>query len=395
MKRILVLALCAVAGFLLPVSGWGEEGTGTLKRVAEINQAVEAHIGNLEQSKARQAEIEQNYAKLKKEVSLLQEREAALAEELKRNQQAVMDLQKEIELTSDEIESIERRFLTRIRVLYTSKSDSFWENLLLVSDQTSFQRNAYFMSRVRDYDKKILGELFDLKKSKEDAISSLKSAQEEKAAIQEQIAAQARLMAAKLGEQDKLLRQAREEKQKLQKTISRLKAQALRIETVITSLTGQEQKKEKTEVNARSDRSAGPLVAFDGPGLEPLKGSLALPVQGKLVTAASSANFKKMVGSKGLHFEVACGVSVAAVAPGRVIFNSVMPGLRQIVIIDHGQRSYSLYGNLESVEVTLKQEVQKGESVGVTGGSESPCEFYFEIRKNGITQATKSYLSGL
>ena len=55
------------------------------------------------------------------------------------------------------------------------------------------------------------------------------------------------------------------------------------------------------------------------------------------------------------------------------------------VVIDHGGGFYSIYGHLNIIEVRVLQTVQKGQSIGQSGGANSDQgpHLHFEIRGEG------------
>ena len=69
---------------------------------------------------------------------------------------------------------------------------------------------------------------------------------------------------------------------------------------------------------------------------------------------------------------------------GRVIYNGIMPEYGTILILDHGDREYSLYGRVVSPLATVGEVVQKGQVIAQVGEPDATGKnLYFEIRKNG------------
>jgi murein DD-endopeptidase MepM/ murein hydrolase activator NlpD len=56
------------------------------------------------------------------------------------------------------------------------------------------------------------------------------------------------------------------------------------------------------------------------------------------------------------------------------------------VVLDHGQGLSSVYGHLSRIDVTLGQEVKKGEPLGLTGqtGLAGGDHLHFSIMVNGV-----------
>ena len=73
-------------------------------------------------------------------------------------------------------------------------------------------------------------------------------------------------------------------------------------------------------------------------------------------------------------------MSVAAEA-GVVAFSGVLRGLGRTVMIAHGSAYVTLYAGLEETKLSAGQNIEKGKSVGSSGGS-----FFFSIFTSGSPQ---------
>jgi septal ring factor EnvC (AmiA/AmiB activator) len=56
-----------------------------------------------------------------------------------------------------------------------------------------------------------------------------------------------------------------------------------------------------------------------------------------------------------------------------------------MVIVDHGERYYTIYGHLSEFVKKVGEAVNRGETLGRTGDADSlaGAKLYFEIRKDG------------
>jgi septal ring factor EnvC (AmiA/AmiB activator) len=126
---------------------------------------------------------------------------------------------------------------------------------------------------------------------------------------------------------------------------------------------------------------------FQGNGLEALRGRLVFPVSGRLVQGFGMQRheeFSEVLFHKGLEMEASSNTAVQAIAPGKVVVEQDLPGIGLTVIVDHGDRYYSLYGQLQSSTKHRGDIVQKGETLGRVGApAEQGGNFYFEIRFRG------------
>jgi len=117
-------------------------------------------------------------------------------------------------------------------------------------------------------------------------------------------------------------------------------------------------------------------------GFAALRGALSVPVSGDLRFAAAES------GDGGLAIEVAPGTSVRTVAGGRVVFADTQPGYGRLVIVDHGDRYYTVYAGLAGVEVGVGDELSRGARVGSASGS----GLRFEVRRGTRTLDARAWL---
>jgi septal ring factor EnvC (AmiA/AmiB activator) len=95
------------------------------------------------------------------------------------------------------------------------------------------------------------------------------------------------------------------------------------------------------------------------------------------------AEFHTQVFHKGIDFGATLGEPVRAVAAGTVRFAGWFRGYGRMVILDHGDRFYTVSGHLDALRVATGNSVAAGEPIGTVGdtGSLSGARLYFEIRE--------------
>lgn len=116
----------------------------------------------------------------------------------------------------------------------------------------------------------------------------------------------------------------------------------------------------------------------------PFRGDLEWPVAGAIRQAFGQASRSAGTAANGIDIQAAEGTSVHAVHEGSVAFADAMAGFGQLVIVDHGGRTFSLYGNLRETVVVQGARVARGDLVGTAGVSPSGAAgLYFELRIDG------------
>lgn len=121
--------------------------------------------------------------------------------------------------------------------------------------------------------------------------------------------------------------------------------------------------------------------------LRPFRGALPWPASG-VVTGRfgrkRTSRFGTGIARSGIEISLAEGQPVQAIHEGTVAYSDQFTGYGDLVIIDHGEGAYSLYGYLSSIETARGQHVDARTRIGTSGRNPSgnPA-LYFELRVDG------------
>jgi murein hydrolase activator len=172
-----------------------------------------------------------------------------------------------------------------------------------------------------------------------------------------------------------MLASLREEKESRQRALKDLEQAALRLQKMIEELSRRSAGKSSKEAPA-------------GSGLESMRGKLEWPVKGQLIGGFGKTKhheFSTDVFRKGLEIEAPVGEEIRAVEKGKIVFADRFSGYGKMLIIDHGDRYYTVYAHLSDFLKKSGDPVKRGEAVALVGDSESlvGSKLYFEMRKDG------------
>ena len=78
------------------------------------------------------------------------------------------------------------------------------------------------------------------------------------------------------------------------------------------------------------------------------------------------------------------GAPVHAVAEGRVAFAGTYGSYGRVVILDHGDSFYTVYGGLGAFAARVGDSVSRGTKLGEVGAAARPAVF-FEVRRSTRT----------
>jgi septal ring factor EnvC (AmiA/AmiB activator) len=145
-----------------------------------------------------------------------------------------------------------------------------------------------------------------------------------------------------------------------------------------------------SELQAAQQRLQASVSKLDDGGalpLRPFQGALPWPVRGSISSRFGrqpTSRFGTAIVRNGIEVGVGEGQVVRAVHEGVVAFAGQFTGYGNLVIVEHGERVFSLYGHLESMQVAQGDRVEAQGPLGRSGRNPngSPA-LYFELRVDG------------
>ena len=121
--------------------------------------------------------------------------------------------------------------------------------------------------------------------------------------------------------------------------------------------------------------------------LRPFRGELEPPVPGEITVpfgAQQATAFGTTMARGGVELAAAPAESVHAIHGGEVAFAGTFEGLGTLVILDHGDQTFSLYGYLATLAVHEGVRVDQRALLGTAGSSPAgDPAVYFELRIDG------------
>lgn len=130
----------------------------------------------------------------------------------------------------------------------------------------------------------------------------------------------------------------------------------------------------------------GTATAVDLP-LRPFQGDLPWPLAGPLLTRfgrSTTGSFGTSIQRNGIEIGAAAGSPVHAVHGGTVAYAAPFAGYGVMVILDHGQGAFTVYGHLAGTALRSGLTVTRGQPVGTSGATPTgEAAAYFEVRIDG------------
>ena len=118
--------------------------------------------------------------------------------------------------------------------------------------------------------------------------------------------------------------------------------------------------------------------------LRPFRGALDWPLHGAVRRRFGQTAGTPSSESKGIEIAAMEGTPVQALHEGLVAFADPFTGFGNLVILDHGGQTFSLYGDLLEIGVKRGTRVERGQAVGTSGSAPTGSPgLYLEVRVDG------------
>lgn len=344
--------------------------------------------------------IKRNIENQKKDLNRLQDKETSVIDSLGKIQNELEKRAKEIKLATaklvvigDELRvkraeaerlagsTIQRREMMVKRAAALYRWQRAGGHLIIFNGDLSLNsvlQRQHYLTAALSYDRELLATLAE-ESHRQTAL------QEELAEKRAELAEQKQSLA----EANQAIRHEAQKKQTLLSSLRREKSTRLRALTEMQAA-AQRLQKMMEEISRRAlvKPRELPIPPSSGSGLEALRGRLEWPVRGQVTAPFGKfkhPEFSAEVLRKGIDIEAPVGEEIKAVEKGRVVYAERFAGYGKMIIVDHGERYYTIYGHLSEILKKTGDGVSRGEALGRVGDSDSLAgsKLYFEIRKDG------------
>lgn len=357
-----------------------EQLNGLTIRVATLSR-------ELEQSRAKGRANAASLAGIERDLTSISGRREVLRLELSAHQEALAREEAREEGAVRELDALSDEVRTRLRALYMARRGGA-EDLLVFHqrerDVALFSPREHAMwGRIVNSDRDLLVEL---EKKKEEVSTLRQRLNRERAtlvSLKTTIEKQAEELEKKKTVRSSMLSHHEAHEASVRRTLESLQEEWFRLSRMLEVLTGGGAEPTSQMVVppiGGTYQSSGKVA--DVPTV-----SISIPAIGRIVRPFGKRQvreFDDFVSANGVELLVEEGGIVKGVQAGTVRFVGEMPGFGPVVVIDHGDRFYSMYGRLGRVAVAVGSRVEKGGEIGIVGkpGARG-SNFYFESRRAG------------
>ncbi len=272
--------------------------------------------------------------------------------------------------TERELDAARPAIRERLVSIYKLGSLGYTRLLLSVDDARTFQRTARVVSLLAQRDRERLDRYRQLIVTQQATRARLESERREAQTLQERLQSDQRALAQAIAVRNAAIKNVEEQRSANAQLIAELTAANERLNRSLATAA------------AASTMGGSNGLALPGRG-----GRYDWPVTGSLLTHFGrevSSRFGTLIAHNGVEITAPERTPVKAVRDGKVAFARAFTGFGQLVIVDHGEKAFSLYGHLSSLAVQQGEAVTRGQVVGTTGVTPTGAPaLYFELRIDG------------
>ena len=371
MARLAAVAVCLIAGLpaALAYSASADRDLEGIKKKIDLEKRV------LSQVNKKEGSVIQSLSQVESD---LERRNKQLKQSSARLEVVVSELQKKEAEALRMRESLEQRkayLARRAEALYRWQRSG--SPLVIFNGDLSLSslfKRKYYLQRTVAFDREMVHSLTEQAMHEERLAQELARKRQDVHDHRRDLAQVKEAVQKEAQKKRELLASIREEKESRQRALKDLEQAAVRLQRMIE------------EISRRS--AAKSKEASAGAGLESMRGKLDWPVRGQVIGGFGKAKhheFSTEVFRKGLEIEAPVGEEIRAVEKGKVVFADRFSGYGKMLIIDHGDRYYTVYAHISDFLKRNGDSVRRGEAVALVGDSDSLAgsKLYFEMRKDG------------
>jgi len=365
-------------------------GVGLLAAAALASPVfAEADGDRMEQTTAELERVRARLQALKKEVDRDRSRRGKLFHELEGTETRIGELSQTLTTLQDDINSAESRMQRTRRSRDQALKDVERERETLKHQI----RAAYQIGRqgrtkllLNQEDPAAIGRVLTyydyLAKARSERIQSFTTAARALRKLEDQLAGEIRSLEALFAKRKRSLDALEETRDQREQAVATLESKIRDSVLEVEQLEADEQQLRDLLASLEDVLADIPLVLDDDEPITQRKGAVDWPLRGRLLAGFGQPKAGN-IRWKGLWIAADEGDPVKAVASGRVAYVGWMHRYGVLVVLEHDDGWYSLYGHNQTAYVQIGEWVRSGEAVSAAGNSGGHREsgVYFELRK--------------
>jgi len=301
---------------------------------------------------------------------------------------AFQEVEQNNNVLNRDLVALKQYYSQRLRALYKLSRGGYAAAILSPDGLGRTLKRIKYLGMIAGRDREIMreyGNALTMLAARQTAIAEKKN---ELLARQRVVAAKKAELEARKQKKAVILASVRQEKGQYEQSLRELEEASASLWAMI----------KKDEQEKRTAKASPPATRQSSELEDRHRTRLPWPLEGQVLTRFGMQRhpqFGTMVYRRGIEIQAREGESVRAVRDGQVAYADWYKGYGMLMILDHGDGFYTLYGNLSRLDLNKGAQVARGQVIGLAGetGSLKGSKLYFEIRRNGEAQDPLQWLA--
>lgn len=337
-----------------------------------------------------------------------------LQRQIEQREELIETLQQEIEFSNQSLNRTTSAInalqadMTRLELEYGEMARQAYRNkmndnkLLFLFSADGFSDGLKRWRYIQQYDayrKKQAGLILETRASLSEKLNGIEIKQAELEDLLDTAENQQQLLQKELKRKNGLLKTLKADESRISRLINRKKVAHRKLSTAIENIIAAEIKNrvsaerinatpsKKNSKNSKPNTKSSKSIASSSTSFRRQKGKLTWPVKNGLVTRhfgkqKHPIHKQVQITNNGIDIRATIDNLVSAIYDGQVVGTQYVPGYQNTLIIQHGNY-YSVYSNLEKVNVKKGDTIRGGQLIGIAGknGQNGTLEVHLEIWK--------------
>lgn len=345
------------------------------KELEKLKAQIEERRKKSKEAAKKERSILWNIEEIDYKLGIMKKELRLLDYQLKKKEDDIAFVKTEISGLKNEIDKKNRLLKDRLRVVYKNRTGGYLQILFASKDYSTLMRRYKYIKLIVDREaelinsykdslNKINNKKIELEKGKEEILYYKKNLTEKEDEIKSE-----------RSKKVAILQEVRTEKEVYDKLVKELEESASQLSNMIDQL-GAAKDKEPLSLSGRFKEEMG---------------KLRWPVNGSIVGyfgKQKHPKFNTYIVRKGIDIAAREGDKIKAVFSGKVVYADWFKGYGMLIILDHNDGYYTVYGNASRLLVSSGDYVTKDHVIAEAGdtGISREGNLYFEIRYKGEPQ---------
>jgi septal ring factor EnvC (AmiA/AmiB activator) len=383
MRVLVSMVLALVLAF--PAIGTGGERTQRVQQSIQaggdeshkVQEQLEQGRSQVESMRRKERQIIEQLDQMELHLQEFGENTRRLKAEHESVRREISERRARLKELTRELDGLQGLLARRLEALYKFGRQAYLEFLISSRDIADLQHRWVYLRDIAEQDQQLLRRLQQQKAEVEELRASLIQREGKLARLVADIDQEHQHIEEVRREQVATLQAVHNQEQTYQGYVQELMRLARDLDAKIMGLQQQ------------GNRSNEPRQSLQPGGFANQKGALRYPVHGDVVARFGAVQHQALgakIRRNGIDIATQPLSPVVAVYPGQVLYSGWIKGYGSVIIIDHGDKYYTVSAQLGDISKSVGERVEAGEVIGYAGYAPVDNQrgrVYFEIRHEG------------